>query len=328
MKEKELFIKADKFYIKIVTECDFIESYIIKNLNEFDRLTINFRLEKECDNIDAILQYNDKETYDFSYSDNKYIFECPWNEINNSTIFPMIFRFIVELMRQNDNEIKVHASSITKEKYSALFFAPSEGGKTTTAMAMCQKYGCVLKSNDATVVKFWDKKPYLLRGDNVFKVRGNGLKEYSKEIYEKNMSVSSDSPWLDKARIKPEEIGVKTDNSSSEIKYIFFIKLDTLINGCTMKKYNKSSIKEKDDWFKPKMQIYQNISGTIKGSDLIPIGNDGNILPLNLPSMDNEKLALNRVEFINNLFSKCEVYQLRGQLDEMTRIINEIISKN
>ena len=323
---KEIFIKADSFHIKIVTNCDFVNEYIIQNLNEFDRLTINFKLEEECNEIDAILQYNDVKKYNFNYIDNKYIFECPWNEIDNSTIFPMIFRYIVEIMRQHNDEIKVHASSIKKDKYSALFFAPSEGGKTTTAMAMCQKYQCALKSNDATVVKFLDKKLYLLRGDNIFKVRANGLKKYSKEIYEKSILAPSDTPWLDKARIKPEDIGVKIDKNSSEVKYIFFIKLDTLINGCIVKKYNKGNIKQQDDWFKPKMQIYQNISGTIKGSDLIPIGNDGRILPLYLPSMDNEKLALNRIEFINNLFDKCEVYQLRGQLDKMTKIINEIIS--
>lgn len=75
------------------------------------------------------------------------------------------------------------------------------------------------------------------------------------------------------------------------------------------------------------MQIFQNISGTIRGTDLIPIGNDGKIIPLNLPSLDNEELAIKRIEFINNLFEECDVYQLRGQLEDMTMIINDIMSK-
>ena len=239
----------------------------------------------------------------------------------------MIFRLLVEVMRQSINEIKVHASAITKGKYSSLFFAPSEGGKTTTAMAMCQKYQCLLKANDAAVVKFINEKPVLLRGDNIFKVRANSLKKYSQEIFEKNMNTDTDTPWLDKAKIKPEDIGVKTNNETSEIKYVFFIKLDTMIDGCTVKKYDKCNTIEKDDWFKPKMQIYQNISGTIKGSDLIPIGNNGKILPINLPSLDNNILSSERISFINNLFDRCEVYQLRGQLDEMTNIIKKIISE-
>ncbi len=326
MSEKELYIKADTFHIKLITTSDFIKQYIIDNISEFERLTISFELEEKVDKVDTTLQYNNKETYNFMCTENGYVFECPWQEINKSTILPMIFRLLVEVMRQNISEIKVHASAITKGKYSSLFFAPSEGGKTTTAMAMCQKYQCILKANDATVVKFINEMPFLLRGDNVFKVRANGLKKYSQEIFEKNMDIHSDAPWLDKAKINPEDIGVKTNNDSSEIKYIFFIKLDTMIDGCTMKKYDKFNSMKKDDWFKPKMQIYQNISGTIKGSDLIPIGNKGNILPIDLPSLDNNKLSLKRINFINNLFDKCEVYQLRGQLEEMTNIINRIIS--
>lgn len=327
MIEKELFIRADIFYIKIITKCEFLENFIQDNINEFERLTINFKVVDVCEKIDTVLQYNDEDIYDFSCVDNKFIFKCPWNRINNSTIFPMIFRYIVEVLRQNNNEIKVHASSIMRNDYSSLFFAPSEGGKTTIAMAMCQKYQCILKSNDATVVKFNEGKPYVYRGDHVFKVRANGLKTYSKEIYNKKMKINSDTPWLDKAKILPEDVGVNTDDNITEIKYIFFVKLDTLIDGCTVKKYNRNNPEETDNWFKPKMQIFQNISGTIRGTDLIPIGNDGKIIPLNLPSLDNEELAIKRIEFINNLFEECDVYQLRGQLEDMTMIINDIMSK-
>lgn len=327
MHEKELYIKADIFHIKLITKSDFIRQYILDNISEFERLTINFELEEKCDKVDTTLQYNDKENYNFIYTESGYVFECPWQEINNSTIFPMIFRLLVEVMRQSINEIKVHASAITKRKYSSLFLAPSEGGKTTTAMAMCQKYQCLLKANDAAVVKFINEKPFLLRGDNIFKVRANSLKKYSQEIFEKNMNADTDTPWLDKAKIKPEDIGVKTNNENSEIKYVFFIKLDTMVEGCTIKKYDKCNIMETDDWFKPKMQIYQNISGTIKGADLIPVGNNGKILPIYLPSLDNNVLSAERISFINNLFDRCEVYQLRGQLDEMTNIINKIISE-
>lgn len=326
MNKEELYIKADIFCVKLVTESRFIKQYIINNISEFERLTINFELlEKINDECDIILQYNNKEIYNFIYSEKECVFECPWEKIDNSTIFPMIFRFLVEVMRQNINEIKVHASAIMKGKYSSLFFAPSEGGKTTTAMAMCQKYKSLLKANDASIVKFINEKPFFMRGDNVFKVRANSLKKYSNEIFAKEMNTNTETPWLDKTKIKPENIGVKINNEISEIKYIFFIKLDTMVDGCTVKKYDKTNLLGSVDWFKPKMQLYQNICGTIKGSDLIPIGNNGEILPINLPSLDNENLSVTRINFINDLFNKCEVYQLRGQLEEMTQIINNII---
>ncbi len=327
MSREELYIKADVFNIKLITESDFIKQYILSNISEFERLTINFELlDEKNDRYDMTLRYNNKETYNFMYLEKECIFECPWEKINNSTILPMIFRLLVEVMRQNINEIKVHASAIVKGKYSSLFFAPSEGGKTTIAMAMCQNHESLLKANDAAVIKFISKKPFLIRGDNVFKVRANSLKKYSQEIFEKEMNINTETPWLDKAQIKPEDIGVKTNNKISEIKYIFFVKLDTMINGCTVKKYDKNNYEESNKWFKPKMQIYQNISGTIKGSDLVPVGNNGKILPIDLPSLDNKNLSIARINFINDLFNKCEVYQLRGQLREMTNIINNIIS--
>ena len=74
------------------------------------------------------------------------------------------------------------------------------------------------------------------------------------------------------------------------------------------------------------MQIIQNIGGTIRGSDLIPIGNNGTILPIEIPSIDTNELCIKRIEFVNQLFEECEVYQLRGQLEDITEFINKTIS--
>lgn len=42
MNKEELYIKADIFNIKLITESDFIKQYILDNISEFERLTIYF----------------------------------------------------------------------------------------------------------------------------------------------------------------------------------------------------------------------------------------------------------------------------------------------
>ena len=75
MSEKELYIKADTFHIKLITTSDFIKQYIIDNISEFERLTISFELEEKVDKVDTTLQYNNKETYNFMCTENGYVFE-------------------------------------------------------------------------------------------------------------------------------------------------------------------------------------------------------------------------------------------------------------
>lgn len=188
---------------------------------------------------------------------------------------------------------------------------------------MCQKYNYSFFANDASVVKFKDNIPFMLRGDQEFKVRLNSLKAYSKKYYEDESTKFDDNKelWYNKSKIKPNDIGVNLSTDVNVITHIFFIKLDALVDGCVINHY--SSNKDVDKWFKPKMQVFQNINGTIRGVDLIPYGNDGIILDVIVPSLDTEKLYKKRVKFINNLFSSCDVYQLRGQLDDITKFVNE-----
>ena len=125
--------------------------------------------------------------------------------------------------------------------------------------------------------------------------------------------------------ISTNEIGIKVFGRSTILKYIFFVKLDSLVEKCSILKYEKCD--NKDKWFKPRMMILQNISGTLRGADLIPVGNNGDILPLHIPSIDSKELSLYRVNFLNNLFKDCTLYQLRGGLREITEFIKSVLDE-
>lgn len=325
----QLLVKADGFIVSFRSDCEQAISYITDNIHEFSRLTITFRVLESCCEPHAVFSYYDADRTELSYIPEKseYVLTCLWKQISQSTILPMVFRLIVELLRQNRQEIKLHASAVERNGKTALFVAPSEGGKTTTALAMCQQYGCLLRANDASVVKYFNDVPYFLRGDTSFGFRSNGLVAYSEELY-KEIAASKDAtlPWYDKIRLSAQELGVMSGVEALPVKAVFFVKLDSLVSGCTITKYHRCEPEENHIWFKPKMMILQNIAGTLRGVDLIPIGNDGSVLPLAIPSLDNDELCGYRIAFVNQLFEKCEVYQLRGQLDAMVEAIDRIMS--
>ena len=122
-----------------------------------------------------------------------------------------------------------------------------------------------------------------------------------------------------------DDLNIAGKDEIAEVKYIFFVKLDSLVKGCNVKKYNLNEEERRNFWIKYKLQILSNIGGTIKGNDLIPVGNDGGILPLVIPSLDNSTFVKKRIKFINKLFDKCEVYQIRGELESVTNFINNVL---
>lgn len=321
----KILVKADIYKIAIETNCSKIEKYIDDYLEDFRRLTICFeKCSVGSDVPDAFFEYMDSDEYALDVlPDGVILLKCPWSSIDSSTIIPMVFRLIVEIIRQNNGEIKMHASAVAKGDSAVLFIAPSEGGKTSTAMRMCQKYGCKLIANDATVVAYNNGIPHVLRGDSLFKVRANGLEAYSRgDNNGIEVSVKTETPWYEKSIIEADELGVVTSDKQYKLKSIFFVKLDTLIDKMSALKYDKNV--DNDRWFKQKMMVLQNISGTIRGVDLIPTGNEGTVLPLYIPCVDTIEKSMFRRRFLNELFQDCEIYQTRGQLDDITEYINEV----
>jgi len=321
----EYFVCADIFSIKIISNSVDITDYILSKLKDFSRLSITFKLIDYCNTFDASLIYYDSYEYKFSFDEEKKVFilSVPWKEINNSTLLPMTFRLIVEWLRQSQKEIKMHASAVEYNGKVSLFIAPSEGGKTTTALSLCQNYNCVLRANDASVVKFFDNTPFLLRGDTEFKVRSNGLAAYSQKLYNDKVKDDGALPWYERTYLSAEELGIKTRNVTSPIINLFFVKLDNMVSELKVIDYTCGIENRIKYWFKPKLSIMQNISGTICSSDLLPMGNDGSILPLRIPDIDNDDFFRYRISFVNSLFEKCRVFQLRGQLAPMVEYIRQ-----
>lgn len=322
---KKLYIKADVFKLVFMTNCDLAINYIKNNISKFKKVTINFEVIDETDDVSFCICYLDDNEYFFDLvSKNKLLIKFLWSSNNDISILPIIFRQSVELLRQRCKEIKLHSSAVEINNKIALMLAPSEGGKTTTAMALCQKYNYSFFANDATVVQLQGNKIYALRGDNEIKARMNSLKAYSKKYYEKcNDDLINKELWYSKVTIDPQNININLADSTYEVSYVFFVKIDTTIEECSLICYDVDNSYSK--WLKPKMLILQNINGTIRGDDLVPYGNDGKLLKLVIPDLDTTQFYLNRIELVNKIFENCKVYQLRGPLDKIAEKMNDII---
>lgn len=333
MEQKKILVKADGFVIQVLTNCDELEMYMNKFQVVLNKLTLKFDIINDYEKVavdGVVVYYNDNEYKLTSDIEKKeIILKCPWEKINDCTLFAMVFRYFVEFLRQSNGEIKLHASAVCKDKKTALFLAPSEGGKTTTAMAMCQNYGYFLRANDASVSKFFDDEPFMLRGDCVINARMNGLEAYSTSMYREVMNKEKgiSNPWNQKTNLDPTELGMSIDTEKRKITHLFFVKLDVLIDKVSVTKYSATAPDIKKNWFKHKMEIYQNIGGTLKGTDFFPSGNGGEILPIVIPSMDSDELNKERIIFLSKLFESCEIYEVRGKLEEVTETINEIMQK-
>lgn len=323
----ELYLQADKYIVLFKSNRDEVLKYINEFSYDFERLSITFKILEKVSNYDIELLYVDGKNMNLSFDNQKtFSLECPWEKINKSTILPMAFRLIVEWLRQRDNEIKVHASAIERNGQIFMFMAPSEGGKTTTALAMCQEHNCNLCANDAAVLKLINGVPFFLRGDTKFKFRENSLKEYCKDSKEKIITTEkNENPWYERIVMEADDLGVSVMQNILPVTKLFFVKLDPLIEKCNVTKYSTNYDERKKYWFKPKMMFYQNISGTIRGVDLIPIGNNGEILGLNIPVIDTAQMSSFRSKFINELFDKCDVYQVRGPLNDVLYTINNLM---
>lgn len=330
-----ILTNADGYIVNIVTNCKEILDYLKRFSAVLNKLTINFDIidsheNKNTNHIDATLYYDDTNTYELvpSLENNKFYFKCPWEKFNESTLFAMVYRYIVEWLRQSNNEVKVHASSVSINKNTALFIAPSEGGKTTTAMSLCQNYDYKLCANDASVIKLYDKIPIMLRGDCIINARMNGIEVYSTELFQniKQNNLGSSNPWNQKLNLIPSDMGITVNKGVHNVTHIFFVKLDVLVKETKLTKYIPNNPDIDKNWFKHKMQIFQNIGGTIRGTDFFPSGNGGEILPIVIPSIDDKDLYMKRINFINTLFEQCEIYEIRGKLDSVTHIINNILS--
>lgn len=325
----ENYVLADRFLIAMQTDCESATKYLWEKADEFARLTIRFVPQVTEGEPALRFVYQDTTPMEVNFDSKKREMRlcCPWRQIDESTILPMMFRLMVEWLRQNEREIKLHASAVERGGTVALFLAPSEGGKTTTALAMCQQHRCLLRSNDAAVVHFSGETPLLLRGDTVFKVRHNGLEAYSKQLFVQKVSQNdtSNTPWYSKLRLSSDEMGIATTDNATPVRLVFFIRLDPLVEGLRITEYSGLAEERRQLWFKPNMMILQNISGTIRGVDLIPIGNEGTLLPLELPSLDTKEFSDYRKDFVNRLFSYCRVFQLRGQLAPITEFIDQAL---
>lgn len=327
----EEYVRADGFLICVQTNCVPAMTYLREKEREFARLTIHFAPEALDRNPELTFSYEDGLPMEVSFVPEARVLtlRCPWKQISESTILPMMFRLMVEWLRQKKGEIKFHASAVERGGVAALFLAPSEGGKTTTALGMCRQYRCFLRANDAAVVKLAGNIPLLIRGDTEFKVRYNGLEAYSPQLFSQKVGKdqSVELPWYSKLHLSPEDMGINVSTRAVPLQLIFFVRLDPLVDGVQMTEYPADLKARREQWFKPNMMVLQNIAGTIRGVDLIPIGNDGTLLPLVLPSMDTQEFSRHRTMLVNTLFSTCRAFQLRGQLEPMLARIDELLSQ-
>lgn len=305
---------ADIYKIKVTSNCKLDKERLFKNIDDFRRLTINFEVTDKFSKPNFEIHLEDSNLQKIVVGKKKITFFFKINEIYDSTLLPLLYRYAVEILRQQSAEYKIHSSSVTKDGKSIVLVADHGGGKSTIAYNLC-KMGYELISNDASVTKKIGDDIIILRGDTSIRIEENK----SIKSTDKMDLKLAEKTWYDKKIIDKNSIKVST--KYNKLNYIIFVKIDDF-NEFKFRKYDKCNAVQ---WFRQKYILYQNLSGTLRGVDLMPLDSNGMILPLVVPKFDSNEMAINRQNYINNLFEICEVYIIEGSLDKILKKINSIV---
>ncbi len=102
------YVSIDGYKYRIVTNCDDIEQYLDKFNSVLNKLTISFKqTEEKGGHVGTLYFLNGNQYRMVRVPWTKSLFVCcPWKQVNESTFFAMLFRCIVELIRQEKVKLK------------------------------------------------------------------------------------------------------------------------------------------------------------------------------------------------------------------------------
>lgn len=200
-----------------------------------------------------------------------------------------IAQYALNRKREEKGKYSIHSSAVEKNGNAIILFGWKDTGKTTTAIKLTEEYDFKFVSEGSTVI------------DENLKICGRillleGDKGYLKTKYNfKNKYKAMN------------ELCCVSDNSA-KIKMMIYVQL--------------SPFKEVKLWGntnQSKFHMYELFSQDIRGVTKII-----NNYKMPLKSLDTKKIAFCRAKFINKLVSNVPIYQIRGDPEFVSKIINNI----
>jgi hypothetical protein len=273
-------------------------------------------------------RYLDRDAYSTRYQERETLltFEAPWSDIGGTTLMAAWLHFLCELVRQRRGEYLLHASVVAREGRAIVLFGPGESGKTICALDLCLRHGFRFFANNRVRAAVRDGGVHLLKGDASLNLRFSSLRRYSEPLCR---SVFLAPPKVESAQHKqvvdPLSIGIQVAPPAPRIVAFIWIKLDADGRNTAIRQLSPATSSGEAFW--AKADLYQEMSGLIRGVRFIPIVEGLEFKPIFVPSLDRPEFVARRVAFLNTLFATAGAALVRAPLSRSVDAIVRLFEK-
>jgi hypothetical protein len=263
------------------------------------------------------LRYEDRPRYSARYhpADDLCVIAGPWAEIGNTTLLGMWLFYLSELVRQRRGQYLLHASAVVRRGRAIVFAGEGESGKTSAALHLCLTEQCALFSNNKVKVGLLDGQPSVLYGDPIFNFRFSSLERYSPALCRKVFATDAvdATPWLQKRRVRPEELGIAAAHAPCAIGAFVLLTHDERAVTTTVRPIAEGDTSHDGFWVQA--NLYMEMSALIRGIRFIPSVGAAGYRDFFVPCLDCEEFVSRRVAFLQALFRDGRVVRIRGPLE-------------
>ena len=307
MKER-LYVKSSNS--DVVYESDLeLKSFFEKNQNFLEFPGLFFTDEEGYDSLYKVVYNNTSENQGIFFDDNICIINFPIEKVNQSSIVYMGY-VLIEKQRAKQHSLTAHSACVDYNGNGILILGKEGSGKTTTAIKLCQKYGFGLVANDLSVIEYSNpKRPWVIEGTKFFFLRKESIKRNLPSLLDRFNDDEVDS-WLNKVKILPEEIGIKTVKAT-ELKRAFIVHVDNTQECCSVASGNT---------LVNKLYLNENFHRYIRNACTTFLDKNFEMTGF-VPSFDNEIFYSERKELISSILNDINLEYVSGNIDAVSSYI-------
>lgn len=228
--------------------------------------------------------------------------------------------WLMEAQRQADLMYTMHSSALSLDGNGVLLLGHSGSGKTSVLLALGEKYGGEIVSNDLTVVSYDPvaQNMFLVDGTREIRLRLASVKTKFPHLAKLFPNEGNLSPWENKIAVSPEDVGMKINKEQKPVKSAFLVHLDS--------DATENLVVYRENGIFVRCTLYEDMSRIVRGSAISLFGKQNNILGY-IPSLDNSQFHQGRVDAIEFILNKIGLWNISGgNIDQICEAIARITS--
>lgn len=275
------------------------------------------KFEPEEGRSRIVYKYSQKPVLFFDSPNKTMFISTPESDVKDGQVLAYLSYWLSEKERQEESSFSLHSAAVSIKKKGVLIIGDRGAGKTTTVMALAERYDAKLISNDLTIVSYdgLSKKVVLENGSKKIRLRLRSILARFPKLLDKFQDRNGQA-WTTKVLVDPKVLGIQVETDPIELSQAFFIHVSNV--------EGEATVLTKAGGISPQFELYENLSRIIRGTAISLFDSNGKILGY-VPSLESEETHNNKANFLNHLLSEKGVYSLAGgNLDQICQVICDL----